>query len=238
MEDGRNRASTSVQAPGAVASPAGPPLLGDAGQGPPDGSVVEGEPVATVPPARRSSTRNLIEWVAVVVGAVLVALVVKTFLFQAFWIPTGSMEKTLVRGDRVLVNKLAYKFHDVHRGDVVVFERPATFEDNSVKDLIKRVIGLPGEHLAIHDGRVYVNGRQLDEPYTSGQATDYHACGAGDVRGIDTPQGMTVPQGTVLVMGDNRNNSSDGRCFGPLKTNLIVGRAFLIIWPPSKIHTL
>jgi signal peptidase I len=194
-------------------------------------------PVAP-PPARRSTARNALEWVFVVAGAVAVAFVVKTFLFQAFWIPSASMEKTLVRGDRVLVNKLSYKLHDVHRGDVVVFERPPTFTDNTVKDLIKRVVGLPGERVSLRDHKVFINGRQLVEPYTRGLPTDVLSCGTLYVPGIDSIQGTLVPADTVLVMGDNRTNSSDGRCFGPLKKNLIVGRAFFVIWPPSKIGGL
>ncbi|MCU1453495.1 MAG: signal peptidase [Acidimicrobiales bacterium] len=190
------------------------------------------------PPPRRSAARNALEWVFVVAGAVAVAFVVKTFLFQAFWIPSASMEKTLVRGDRVLVNKLSYKLHDIHRGDVVVFKRPPTFTDNTVKDLIKRVVGLPGEQVSLRDHKVFINGRQLVEPYTSGLPTDVLPCGTFNVPGIDSLQGMLVPADTVLVMGDNRTNSSDGRCFGPLKKNLIVGRAFFVIWPPSKMGGL
>ena len=96
--------------------------------------------------------RSAVEWIAVIGGAVVVALVVKTFLFQAFYIPSPSMSPTLVQNDRVLVNKLAYHFHDVHRGDVVVFERPPTEPSEEIKDLIKRVIALPGERVSIIGG--------------------------------------------------------------------------------------
>lgn len=187
---------------------------------------------------QRSSLRSAIEWVLVIGGAVVVALVVKTFLFQAFYIPSPSMSPTLVENDRVLVNKLAYRFHDVHRGDVVVFKRPPTEPSEDIKDLIKRVIALPGDRLTITGDQVRVDGRLLTEPYVHGLPTTYSSCGLGKVQGIDTKAGLLIPKGTVFVMGDNRTDSHDGRCFGPISTKLIVGRAFMIIWPPSKIGTL
>lgn len=214
--------------------------------GPDDGLTDEDLAAARVARARarqeaskKSAARNLVEWVAVIAGAVLVALVVRTFVFQTFWIPSPSMANTLVVDDRVLVNKLSYKFHDVRRGDVVVFERPANMTESAIKDLIKRVIGLPGDRVSIIDGRVRIDGKLLDEPYTDGLPTDPKVgCGRGDTTGIDTSKGFEVPAGHVLVMGDNRTNSDDGRCFGPIDKQLIVGRAFLIIWPPSKIGGL
>lgn len=185
------------------------------------------------PPVRRrghrSSTRNAVEWVAVVVGAVVIALLVKTFLVQAFRIPSESMDPTLVRGDRVLVNKLSYRLHDVNRGDVVVFQRPeglpGTPEDP--QDLIKRVIGLPGETVDARDGVVHIDGRPLEEPYLP--AGTFTA-------NLDRP--VVVPDGHVLVLGDNRANSQDGRVFGPIPIDSIVGRAFLIMWPPGRVGSL
>jgi signal peptidase I len=110
--------------------------------------------------------RSTVEWVAVIVGALVVALVVKTFLFQAFYIPSASMEPTLEKGDRVLVNKLSYDLHDVNRGDVIVFELdPEEVGPDGIKDLIKRVIGLPGDVIETRDGVVYINDRALEEPY-------------------------------------------------------------------------
>ncbi len=187
----------------------------------------------------KSHARNLLEWVAVIVGAVLIAVVVRTFIFQTFWIPSESMAGTLVENDRVLVNKLSYRLHDVNRGDVVVFERPSNMAPSEIKDLIKRVIGLPGDRVSIIDGEVRIDGRPLEEPYTGGQATQPNVgCGPGDTTGIDTAEGFRVPQGHVLVMGDNRGSSEDGRCFGPIDEDLIVGRAFVILWPPSKVGGL
>ena len=181
--------------------------------------------------------RSIVEWVAVVVGALVVALVVKTFLFQAFYIPSASMEPTLQKGDRVLVNKLSYRAHDVRRGDVVVFELPeGAVGPDGIKDLIKRVIGLPGDTIESRDGVVYVNDRRLDEPYLAeGMLT-------GDPANGSNPeiQRQVVPDGRVFVMGDNRDNSHDSRYAdrGPIPIDSIVGRAFVLVWPPTKMGGL
>ncbi|MGI8755009.1 MAG: signal peptidase I [Acidimicrobiales bacterium] len=183
----------------------------------------------------KTARRNLVEWIAVIGGAIVIAVVVRTFIFQTFWIPSPSMSPTLAVNDRVLVNKLSYKVHDIHRGDVVVFERPPNETDNGIKDLIKRVVGLPGERVSVQDGFVKIDGRKLTEPYTHGLQTIYQrGCGPAVLTGIDTAKGFQIPAGHVFVMGDNRVNSTDGRCFGPIDEDLVVGRAFVIIWPPSK----
>ncbi|MCU1377050.1 MAG: signal peptidase [Acidimicrobiales bacterium] len=174
----------------------------------------------------RPSRRNTAEWAAVVLGAVLVAVIVKAFLIQAFFIPSLSMYSTLDKGDRVLVNKVSYHLHDVHRGDLVVFERPPGVPDDTPKDLIKRVIGLPGETIESRRGRVYVNGVALDEPYLDdGVHTDSPAL-----------KRQTVPTGDLFVMGDNRAHSYDGRYFGPIDADLVVGRAFMRVWPFPSMH--
>lgn len=171
---------------------------------------------------------NVVEWVAVIVGAVLLALVVKTFLLQAFYIPSLSMAPTLEKGDRVLVNKLSYKVHDVNRGDVVVFTRPPGESETDIQDLIKRVVGLPGDKLVIKDGGVYVDGQRLKESYlppgtvTSTETTPIKCTDADP---------CVIPQGKVWVMGDNRGDSRDSRFFGPIAESSIVGRAFVIVWP-------
>ncbi len=177
----------------------------------------------------RSSTRNLIEWAVVIVGAILVAFLVKTFVVQAFQIPSASMHPTLLEGDRVLVNKLSYRLHDINRGDVVVFDRPTSMSagPNDPKDLIKRVIGLPGDTLQTRQGKLYVNGRLLTEPYLAkGTAT----------LNIDEP--VTVPKGRIWVMGDNRGDSQDSRVFGPVPEDSVVGRAFIVMWPPGRFGSL
>ena len=175
--------------------------------------------------------RSAVEWVAVIVGALVVALVVKTFLFQAFYIPSGSMEPTLKKGDRVLVNKLSYDLHDVHRGDIVVFTLPPDkVGPDGIKDLIKRVVGLPGEVIESRQGQVYINDTLLKEPYLpKGVTTDHPPI-----------QRQTVPAGHIFVMGDNRDDSADSRFAnrGPIPINTIVGRAFVEVWPPSDMGGL
>lgn len=181
---------------------------------------------AQVRPVRSSDgqIRNLLEWTYVIAGALGIALLIRAFLLASFFIPSLSMSPTLEVNDRVLVNKLSYKLHDVHRQDVVVFSRPPREPDVTIKDLIKRVIGLPGDVVSFKDGKVFVNGAQLDEPYlAAGMRTD--------ANGADS---ITVPSGQVLVLGDNRTNSFDGRRFGTFDQNLIVGRAFVIVWPFSR----
>jgi signal peptidase I len=211
-----------------------PPVLVD------DLPYAEEEPEAPAPAHATKGHRRLqsgLEWVAVVVGALVVALIVKTFLFQAFYIPSASMEPTLEKGDRVLVNKISYDLHDVNRGDVIVFELDE--EDvgpDGIKDLIKRVVGLPGDVIESRDGVVYVNDRSLAEPYLAeGTIT-------GDPADSRNPaiERQTVPEGHVFVLGDNRSNSADSRYpyRGPIPIDSIVGRAFVLVWPPGDVGTL
>jgi signal peptidase I len=178
---------------------------------------------------QRSSTRNAIEWLVIIIGAVVVALVIKTFVVQAFRIPSDSMVPTLQDGDRVLVNKLSYDAHDLNRGDVVVFHRPPELVagEGDPEDLIKRVVGLPGETVSSRDGVVYIGDRRLEEPYLPEGTTTFN---------LDAP--IEVPEGHVLVLGDNRGNSTDGRSFGPIPTDSVIGRAFVIMWPPGRIGAL
>jgi signal peptidase I len=179
--------------------------------------------------------------------AILIAFLVKTFVAQAFYIPSGSMIPQLNIGDRVVVSKLAYDLHDPHRGDVIVFDAPprapgvqqATkrtgvgrvvrdiFESigvlqPSTEEYIKRVIGLPGESVQGKDGHVFVNGRELVEPYLP----------PGDATSDFGP--VVVPKGGLWVMGDNRTNSSDSRVFGPIRRRTVVGRAILRVWPAGR----
>ena len=167
----------------------------------------------------KGASRNALEWVGIVLGALAVALVVKTFLFQAFFIPSLSMYSTLDKGDRVLVNKLSYRLHDVGRGDLVVFERPPNVADTGIEDLIKRVVGLEGDVVEGYDGKVFINGRALDEDYLD------DGIKTGDF------QRVTVPDDHIFVMGDNRGNSEDSRIFGAIDEDLLVGRAFVRVWP-------
>jgi signal peptidase I len=177
-----------------------------------------------------------------IIVALVVAVLIKTFLIQAFFIPSGSMNDTLLEGDRVMVNKLAYRFGDPARGDVVVFDSPMEPDGDgetifgalvrhvaeslglSSPDsaLIKRIIAIGGETIEIRDNQVFVDGTALDEPYLREGSfmPDYGP--------------FTVPEGQVFVMGDNRSSSSDSRVFGPVDEGEIVGRAFVRVWPPSR----
>lgn len=205
----------------------------------PRGSDLQPDEAAAPPRARKkSTTRNLIEWVLVVGGAIMVAVVIRAFVLQTFWIPSPSMATTLVKNDRVIVNKLSYRLHDVNRGDVVVFHRPPNEPASNIKDLIKRVVALEGERVSIRDGKVHIDGNALDEPYTNGLQTDEIPCTPVEMGDLYTEAGFLVPDGNVFVLGDNRVNSGDSRCFGPIDEDLIVGRAFFKIWPPGNIGGL
>lgn len=181
--------------------------------------------------------RSVLEWGAVILGALVVALLIKTFLLQAYYIPSQSMQPTLEVSDRVLVNKLSYNFNDISRGDLVVFKRPAN-EPGDIDDLIKRVVALEGETINIVDGQILIDGRLLVEPYIadgvrSGPIVDTSRC-VNDL----AVEGCTIPEGHVYVMGDNRGDSRDSRWFGPVEEGSIVGRAFLKVWPLTNIGFL
>lgn len=178
-----------------------------------------------------------------VLVALVLAVLLKVFVVQAFYIPSSSMEDTLAINDRVVVSKLSYRFGDVDRGHVVVFDDPSGIDRNEsvlraiVRNLgeatglstprsefIKRVVAVAGEVVEVRAGRAIVDGLPLDEPY---------ARILGDGGPDHGP--ATVPPGHVFVLGDNRDFSRDSRSFGPIPTDEIVGRAFLIIWPPGHV---
>jgi signal peptidase I len=191
-------------------------------------------------------TRNAVEWIAVAVGAVVVAFLIRAFLLQAFYIPSESMEPTLRKNDRILVNKLSYKFHDINRGDLVVFEKPPNEPASDINDLIKRVIARPNETIELHtDGTITIDGRLLTEPYLRegqppGQMTmarDEFVEGACTNPASETTK-CTLGEGFIWVMGDNRDHSHDSRAFGPIDDDLVVGRAFVKVWPLSKLGFL
>ncbi len=186
---------------------------------------------APVPAKHGGIGRAVREWVVVIAVALGVALLIRGFAIAPFYIPSDSMYDTLHTKDRILVNKLSYRLHDVRRGDVVVFETPpgVNFGDSRIKDLIKRVIGLPGDVIEIHDCTVFVNGQRLSEPYTNGDCTD-PATTAADPDGDGR---VVVPEKSYFVMGDNRGpgQSYDSRFWGFVNDDLIVGRAFVVILP-------
>ena len=177
--------------------------------------------------------RLLVEWVGVIGIALVIAIIVRMFLLQQFYISGPSMETTMFTNNRVLVNKLAYQIGDVKRGDVVVFDR-ATVNGNDVvhDDLIKRVIALGGETISIKSCVVYINGTILAEPYLPARDTEMtdpqDRCSTVDI--VDT----VIPEGEFFLMGDNRPQSYDSRMFGPITREMIVGRAFVIIWPVTQ----
>jgi signal peptidase I len=185
-----------------------------------------------------------------VLVAFVVALLIKTFLLQAFFIPSASMEPTLMVGDRVLVEKVSNWWGGPDRGDVVVFEQEVgvgmveepdeplwTDISNAFKDLfgfpsagsqdfIKRVIAIEGDVIRADEGIVYVNGEPIDEPYLpeGTQTSDFGR--------------VEVGQDEIFVMGDNRANSDDSRSFGPIPESSVVGKAFILVWPPSDFGTV
>lgn len=183
--------------------------------------------------------RTILEWVAVAVGALAVALLLRATLVQAYYIPSPSMEDTLVEGDRVLVNKLSYRLHDINRGDVVVFSKPPG-ESGAIDDLIKRVIALPGEEITFSNGEVFVDGRQLDETdyLRTGLRTDEKVPIPGCANEVPARDRCIVPDDSVFVLGDNRGSSRDSRFFGPIEEDSVVGRAFLKVWPLGDISFL
>jgi signal peptidase I len=147
------------------------------------------------------------------------------------------MEATMFQDDRVLVNKLSYRLHDIHRGDVVVFDR-VTVDGQIVQhdDLIKRVIALGGETIAIKDCKVFIDGKPLVEPYLND--FDIAQSVVEDRCRVSMMDDMLIPEGQLFVMGDNRPQSFDSRMFGPIEQDLVVGRAFVIIWPFSAAKFL
>lgn len=187
-------------------------------------------------PARRRSRRG--ELVGLVALALVIAFVIKTVLVQAFFIPSGSMIPTLEVGDRVLVEKVTYRFRDPRRGEVIVFKRPGVEQRGGVGqvvreffqgiglvqpdahiDLIKRVVGLPGDRVLVRAGQVFVNGVPLEEPYARVDQRDYGP--------------IVVPPGEYFVLGDNRGDSDDSRfSLGTVPRDHVVGKAFVILWPP------
>ncbi len=172
-----------------------------------------------------SRARTIIEWVFVLGGAIALAIIVRTFVLQAFSIPSESMETTLMVGDHLVVDKLSYRFGEIDRFDIVVFDRPPELT-SQYDELIKRVIGLPGDTVEGHDGSVYVNGVALDEPYLDDGVT------ITDFAPVD------VPDGHLFMMGDNRNRSSDSRVFGPIDQDSVVGQARLRYWPLGRLGGL
>jgi signal peptidase I len=189
-------------------------------------------------PFRKSTAREYFESIVI---AVILALFIRTFVVQAFKIPTGSMENNLLIGDHLLVNKFTFgpaasslerallPFRTIQRGDVIVFKYP----EEPARDFIKRVIGLPGDTVELRDKKVSINGTPLDEPYVHfieppGATSEFREVTSFDVRERYGP--VTVPANQYFVMGDNRDNSQDSRYWGFLPRDYVKGRALVIYW--------
>ena len=160
------------------------------------------------------------EMLTTIVPALLIAIAIYLFLAQATRVEGFSMEPTLYGHQRLIIEKISYRFHEPKRGDIVVLQVPG-FDEL----LIKRVVGLPGDRIEIKNGVVYINGTPLDEPYVNGVARGNYPL-------------LTVPEGYIFVMGDNRNNSNDSRSFGPVAIENIVGRAWMRYWPLPKLRLM
>ena len=189
---------------------------------------------------RKSSSvgRWLIEWAIILLLVVGFTFLLRAFVIQTFSIPSGSMLPTLHVGDRIIVNKLSYDFHDVHRGDIVVFKRPP-LESQNYSDLVKRVVGMPGETISSVNGKIYINGKVLSVPWLPPGPQSYTGPLASDAHPqFNMPGPVKIPAGEYYVMGDNRTDSEDSRFFGPIPKSLIVGRAVAVVWPVSRIKGL
>ena len=174
---------------------------------------------------KTSVGKELFQWVLVIIGAVILAFLIDTFVIVNAQIPSGSMENTIMTGDRVFGNRLAYKFSDPKRFDIIIFKYP----DDESQLFIKRIIGLPGETVEIHDGNIYINGS--DSPLEDVDIKE-------PMEGSFGP--YTVPEGCYFVMGDNRNNSRDSRYWENtfVSEDEILGKAVLRYWPLNEIKLL
>jgi signal peptidase I len=230
-----------AQAPGAAeVDPAGAGL----GAAEPGGNGVDEEHVGDRPERRprsavarsrkrrraKSRQRALVEWVVAVGLAVLAAFIIKTWLVQAFVIPSGSMRPTLEVDDRVLVSKIAYRLGEPERGDVIVFDNPARLPREPAQ-LIKRVVAVEGDEVETVNGQLVVNDQPVDEPYLRPGTT---------TRGPDGSdlEPRTIPEAHLYVMGDNRGDSRDSRFLGPIAVGQVVGKAFFRLWPLDRLGRL
>jgi signal peptidase I len=202
-------------------------------------TVTDGRPGATpLPPARRrkSVVREYVEAIAI---AILLALVIRTLIVQAFTIPSGSMMDTLLVGDYILVNKFLYgpevpvtdyrlpAIRVPHRGDIIVFKYP----QDEKRDFIKRIIGTPGDTVQVRGQQVLINGQALEEPYVRRNPSGLAHTGSPGFCGYAYAcEPLVVPADSYFVMGDNRDNSQDSRYWGFVKRDKIKGKAFLIYW--------
>lgn len=199
---------------------------------PDSGSVEEPEPIGPgelvrpLPAAERrfNALRWVLEGVAIVAAAFLLALLIQQLVLKPYVIPSPSMEPTLIQGDRVLVNRLTYHFRDPERGDVIVFHPPGAAKGS--EPFIKRVVAVGGDTVSVHNGALWVNGVAQDEEYVK----EYPI--------VEEYPEVTIAPGYVWAMGDNRNNSGDSRVFGPVSEDRIIGTAFCVYWPLNRLSGL
>jgi signal peptidase I len=174
--------------------------------------------------------RTALSVVATVAAVVVISWALRTFVVQNYEIPSGSMESTIMTGDMIFSEKITYKFSEPQAGDIITFADP----ENSYRTLIKRVIATGGQTVDLKDGKVYIDGVELNEPYTHGLAS-YPLTTAP---GVSISYPYTVPEGEVWVMGDNRTNSQDSRYFGSVSVESITGKAVFRYWPLTSIGSL
>jgi signal peptidase I len=183
--------------------------------------------------SQRPALGCLFEVVETLVLTLVIFLIIQTFIAQPYRVEQMSMETTLEPDQYVLVDKLTPRFDPYKRGDIVVFNPPPDWTSQNKTPFIKRVIGVGGDMVSIHDGKVFVNNVPLDEPYVfkeDGKAQP-------TIAGQDPPK-WSVPTGELFVMGDHRQSSSDSRTFGPIETSAVIGRAWLRYWPFDTFQIL
>jgi signal peptidase I len=199
----------------------------------PESSAGRGRHAAPQSRGRRWITETAI----VVVIAVVIAVLLRTFVVATYSIPSGSMEPTLMINDRILVDKLSYELHGIGTGNIIVFSTPPDEHcaGPPVADLVKRVVALSGQTISLAKGQVYINGKLLHEPWLSSAVQHETVPGPSNAPySLNLP--FKVPAGDVFVMGDNRTDSCDSRYWGPIKTSTIVGQVDFRIWPITRIH--
>ena len=197
---------------------------------------------------KKRQHNSLVELVTIVAVALGLALGIQAFLVKPFRIPSESMVPTLAVGQRVLVDRVSFRFSDPDRGDIVVFKPPAGADsgtcgiqhpsdepcpkgtdNHSSTNFIKRVVGVPGDHLKVIEGRVYINGKRQKDSFARLDA----GCAT-----CNLPREITIPKGEYYMMGDNRGQSEDSRAWGPVPKKWIIGKAFMTYWPPGRIGLL
>lgn len=186
------------------------------------------------PPASKKRLHHLmIEWGIILLAALLVSVGLRTFALQTFYIPSGSMEPTLLVGDRIIVDKLAVDWGTIHRGDILVFKSPPTENCGGapVADLVKRVIGLPGDKLYSVGNTIYVNGTKLNENWP-------HTEPLGNPIAPSAANPIVVAPNHYFMMGDNHADSCDSRMWGTITHSDIIGKAFVRVWPVARIGSL